>query len=265
MKTNITFSLNITTIILICVILLALIIGGSKLYHNKIGKLKDSVEAEVKLRKALTDTVGYYINERNEWVAERRSIQTSIKNLENMNLELTENQKELLQRVKEVDRKNNIITAALVQTQIMVDSLLHDGETFVDTSKGRIIFSDRYVNNNKEMTYKLTVGNVKLFKPNLKPTLMFDSLYFPNKQFIEFHWIDDKKEGYPVSFSITNSNEFFSTVNVDSYAIPEIDKQELDPDFGQKLKNFFNNTGDNILWIGIGVGTGTALTLILSK
>lgn len=265
MKTKVTLNLNLFTIILIGVIIFLFVFGGFKFYNNTVDDYKTKVKNEIKLRKALTDSVEYYQNEKKEWVTEKLTIQTTIKNLELISGELTENQKELLDRIKETNKKYDIITAALVQTQIKIDSLIHGGETVVDTNSGKIVFSDYLVDNKKEIKYKLTVGNVKPFDITKTPTLLFDSLYFPNKQFIEFYWADNKKEGYPISFSITNSNDFFKSTNVDSYAIPKLDKQEIDPNFGKRLKNFFKKSGDKVIWTTIGVGVGTGLVLFLTK
>lgn len=265
MKTNVTLNLNLSTIILVGVIVFLFLFGGYRAYNNKVDEYEKKVESEIKLRDALVDTVVHYQNKEKAWVAAKLAIQSSIENLELINAKLTENQRELIERIKEVNKKNNIITAALVQTQVKIDSLIHEGETVVDTNGGRIIFSDHFIDGKKELRYRLTISNVKPLNLFTKPTLLFDSIYFPNKQFVEFHWIDDKKEGYPISFTVTNSNDYFKTTNIDSYVIPKIDKQEIDPNFGKRMKNFFKKSGDKVVWTAVGVGVGTALVLILRK
>ena len=62
--------------------------------------------------------------------------------------------------------------------------------------------------------------------PELRPLLTISNFKIPNKQFVEFHWEDDKTT--PIAFSVTNSNPLFITNNIESYAIPELIKEEID-------------------------------------
>jgi hypothetical protein len=227
--------------------------------------LKNKYQTEVKLKDALIDTVHTYQNKQKEWVAEKLTIQTTVKNLEKMNDQLTTSQKELLARVKEIEKNNHIIAAALFETNALIDSLVHKGETVVDTANKKIIFSDWRKDGKKEVSYKLIVGNVIPSKLGLQPTLLIDSLYFPNKQFIEFHWKNDKKKGYPVTFSISNSNDYFKTVNVDSYIIPEITKEKLNPNGWQKIGNFFVRSGKTIVTAASGAVVGAAAFWLMTK
>jgi hypothetical protein len=83
---------------------------------------------------------------------------------------------------------------------------------------------------------------------------IFDSFNLPNKQEISFQWGKEPKEGYPVSFSVSNSNKYFKVANIESYAIPEIKKTELKPNFWNKLGTTFTKGGNSIVYIGIGAG-----------
>ncbi len=256
---NINLNLNLNTIIIIGVIVFFVFGGGLKLYQNKVNNLKDKLETEIKLKDALLDSVKYHKNKENELVAEKLTIQETLKNLEKINTQLTSSQKELLARVKELGKKNAVITAALVESKVVIDSLIHKGQTIVDTTKKTITYKDNYKNGNKEVSYEFMAGNVTPFPINAKPTFLIKSLFFPNKQFVEFHWDKDNKKTYPIAFSVSNSNDFFKTVNIESYAIPELKKDIVDPTGWQKIGGFFTRTGNKLIYIGIGgaIGAGT--------
>jgi hypothetical protein len=263
--TKFNVNLNLSTIILIGAITFLLFGGGIKLYQNKVDNLKDKLETEIKLKDALLDSVKHYQNKENEWVSEKLTIQETIKNLEKMNGQLTDSQRELLRRVVEANKKNAIITAALIQSQVVIDSLKHQGQTTIDTTKKTINFKDNYRVDKKEFSYSFTIGKVLPAYMNEKPTLRIDSLYFPNKQFISFQWKKAKGKNYPISFSISNSNDFFKTVNIDSYAIPALDKDKIDPTGWQKFGNFFKKNGQTLMYIGIGGAVGVGTYIIMTK
>lgn len=246
-------------LILVIVLLLLTIFFGWKHYSDKINEKNNEIELQKKLTDALLDENKTYKNKEDEWVVEKLTLQESIKNLHGIYNQLSDNQKELIDRVKVLNKQNTVIAAALVQTQIKIDSLLLDGKVTIDTTKKTVVFEDSYRKDNKIMDYKFTISNVIPSPFNVKPIFMIESLTFPNKQEISFMWKDNKKKGYPVSFSITNSNDFFKTVNVDSYIIPEINKQVLDPNGWQKIGNFFNRNSNNLIYVGIGgvLGAGT--------
>lgn len=265
MEKKLNININITTLILIAIVLFVLLFGGWKYFNGKINNLNKDLETEVKLKNALIDNVNYYKNKEGEWTAEKLTIQESIKNLEKMNSQLTATQKELLSRVKEINDKNEVIAAALLETQVKIDSLLLKGKTVVDSVNKTIKFVDNYKQDNYEMNYSFTVKNVIPAFNLIKPTLTIDSLKFPNKQLIDFHWKDNKKEGYPVTFSVSNSNDFFKTVNIESYSIPEISKEALKPNFWQKIDNFLGRTGNNLVYFGVGGAVGAATILYLKK
>lgn len=246
---------------LVLVILLAIIY----FQFQTNSKLSDRVETEVKFRNALIDTVTRYQNKEKEWVAEKLTIQKNIKDLDKLNSQLTSSQKELVARIKEVEKTNNIIAAALINTNVMIDSLIHKGKTVVDTLNKSIEFSNKYVDGKKSVDYKFVVGNVMPINSKINPTLRIDSLYFSNKQFIDFHWNDDKKNGYPVTFSVTNSNDFFKTGNIESYVIPSISKEHLNPTGWQKVENFFIRNGKSFIKFGFGAAVGAGGMLILLK
>ena len=64
---------------------------------------------------------------------------------------------------------------------------------------------------------------------------------------------------YPIGFSVTNTNPLFETVNIDSYAIPELQKTDLTPTNWNKFTNFFKTNGKYIVAFGIAVAGGSIL------
>jgi hypothetical protein len=243
---------------IIMIFLLLLFSMGATIYFQRqsIAKWKDKYQTEAKLKNALLDSVNYYQNKQGEWVAEKLTIQETIKNLEKINGQLNDFQKELLARIIGIEKKNTVIAAALIRTEVKVDSLLHGGNTVVDTTNKTVNFSDTSKIGKKVFAYDLTVGKVLPAFPNVKPTLFFKSIYFPNETFVEFHWKKDKKADYPVAFSVTNTNGYFKTANVDSYIIPDVKYH------GSKFDQWLAKNGKMLMYIGIGAGGATGLWLL---
>jgi hypothetical protein len=274
LKTDI--NLNLGVIILIAAALVILIGGGFTLHSKKVNKLETELLAEVNLKNALIDSMSTYRNKEKEWVAEKLTIQGSVKELEKENLTLTNSQKELLTRVKNVEKEKNqlkqekeVIAAALIETQLIVDSLKHQGETVVDTTSKQVSFTDLYQKTIDDvkytMKYDFVVGNVLPANPLEKPSFLIKSLSFPNEQFVDFHWNKDKKKGYPISFSVSNSNGFYQTANIESYAIPNLKKEIINPTGWQKIGSFFRENGNKAVYIGIGGAIGVGTYIILTK
>lgn len=242
------------TNLIIYAILAILIIGGAYYYDNKVDKLRDEVNTERNLKMALIDSVHTYQNERNELVAEKLSLQARTRELREINDNLNENQRELLDRILELRKEKDVIAAALIQMEFKVDSLQSDAEVEVQDSSVTFTKIDESIN------YKIRVNNVTPLG-SYDPSLYFEKIEVYNKQFIEFHWENNKDYGYPVSFSISNSNPYFVVNDVDSYIIPEIKKVDVKPTFWQKVGKTLDKGKDNAIWIGVGAG----LTLLLTK
>lgn len=245
--------LNKTNIIIFAV-LAAIIIGGAYYYDNKVSNLKDDVQIERNLKMALTDSVNTYVNKHNEVVAEKLTLQVKIKDLNKINGNLNENQKDLLTRIIELNKEKDIIAAANLELEFKVDSLLSDG--IVSVGDSSVTFS-KYDGN---INYKIKVNNVTPMG-SFDPSLYFEQISIFNQQFIEFHWEDNKDYGYPVSFSITNTNPYFVVNDVDSYIIPEIKKIEVKPTFWQRFGKTLKGGKDKAIWVGV----GAVATLLLTK
>ena len=245
--------LNKTNLI-IYVILASIILGGAYFYNKKVDNLQNDLTVERNLKMALIDSVSYYTNKYDEVVAEKSTLQVTIKDLQKINDDLSDNQQELLTRISELKKEKDVIAAALIQMEFKVDSLQADAEVTVADSS--VTFSKI----NESINYDIRVNNVIPFGTKM-PSLYFNKIEVYNKQFIEFHWEKNKEYGYPVSFSITNSNPYFVVNDVDSYIIPEIKKEEVKPTFWQKFGKTLKNGKNDAIWIGVGAG----LTYILLK
>ena len=79
----------------------------------------------------------------------------------------------------------------------------------------------------------------------------------PNELFLEFFWEDGKT--HPTTVSITNSNTLFKTHDIDSYIIPEIQKDVVKPTGWKKIGNFFKKSGKYIGIFGAGALVGGLL------
>lgn len=243
----------------ILIVILVIGIGFiSKCSYDSNQELKEDKIESNNLIKALTDSTTFYKNKFGEVVAEKKSIQIDLDDLNDLNIELTDNQKNLIKRINSLDKDKEVITAALVKAQFIIDSLKGNTIVVIDTLNNKITFSEK----TPFMDYSITAFNVK---PNgsIKPELMFNKFNIPNEQFITFNWDKkDKKNKYPVSFNISNSNPYYIINNIDSYAIPELKKEDVKPTFWSKTKDFFKKSGSTIGKVGIGVAIGVGLTLL---
>ena len=247
---------------IVLVIILCLVGGGIwKIQNNRIKEWKGKHQTEVKLRNALIDTVSHYKNAYGEEVATKLTLQTTVKNLEEINDDLTASQQELLRRVKEADKENSIISAALIEAEAIIDSLMGDGWVVVNPEDSTINFSD----STDFLLYDITIGNAFASTPEKDPTIMFNHWRMPNKQFVDFHWKDEKKEGYPIEFSVSNSNPYFKTIDINSYAIPRLDKEVLNPTGWQKVGQWFSKNGKIVGFVAGGVVIGAGGTYLLMQ
>ncbi len=245
-------------------VILLLILGGGflKIQHNKILKLRTEKLAEVKLKNALLDTLHIYQNKDSLWVAEKLTIQASVKDLENDKVQLTANQQRLIAKVKDVEKENSVITAALIQANFIIDSLQHGGLVLVDTVNKTVSFIEP---DDPDIQYNFTATGVLPFPPNTKPSLLINSLRLPNEQFVAFHWVDDRKAGYPIAFSLTNSNKYVKVNDINSYAIPQLQKEVINPTGWGKFGQWIKKNGKIVGYVAGGVVVGAGGTYILMK
>lgn len=247
----------------IVIIILFIIIGGGmyKIQRNKIDKLNEKYISEVKLKNALTDTIKTYKDKENNWVSEKLTIQGRIDNLLEDSVRLTASQRSLLKKVNAADKKNKVITAALIRAKFVIDSLMHDGGS-VDTTNKTVEFIE---DKNPDIKYDLKIFGVLPYPPNTKPSLLIKKLELPNEQFIKFQWDKDKRANYPISFSVTNTNKYINVYDVNSYAIPELTKPDIDPTGWEKFSNWINRNQNYLKWFGGGALVGGGATYLLFK
>lgn len=234
---------------LLIVVIIAIILGLSAtvyFQHNRINTLKNKVDTEVKLKDALLDSMKIYKNKEGEWTAEKLTIQATIKELNGMYGELSVAQKELIDRVKELNKKNDVIVAALVQANVKIDSLLNNGKPVIDTVNKKITFAEL---KNPDINYHFEVRSVVPAFPNIAPSLLIKDLTMPNKSLVSFQF--DKTKGNPISFSVSNSNKYFQIANIESYAIPGINKNIIQPTGWQKTWGWIKRNG-TIIIVGVG-------------
>jgi len=222
-------TINVGQIIIIVIALIVLIGGGWMLYSNRVGNLKEKLDTETKLKNALVDTIQFHVNSYKEIVAEKLTLQGTIKGLTDKNNNLTSNEKNLLARVKKAEKDYTVIAAALIETHVIIDSLSNPVVT-VDSLNNRVGFKD----STSYIKYNIDVMNVKALNASNKPAIRFNQFDLINTQYIDFLWKDNVREGNPVAFSVSNSNKYFKTFDIVSYAIPQLDKKTVKPNFIQR-------------------------------
>src|SRR5574343_267451 len=221
-------SLTIKTIsIIITVIILFFIFNVG---CNRIKNQNKELEYQEKLIGALTNTMRQYRDVNGNLVSEKKTIQADLDILNDENVKLTKTQRELLEQVEKANKKNMVLAAANIQLRAEIDSLLNIIGV-VDTTKHTINFPY----NSDDLLLNLTVGNVTPFDKSKQTFLNVNKITFPNKQEIKFQWDNNKRENYPISFSVTNTNKYFVVENIESYAIPGLDKDQISPTKWQKL------------------------------
>lgn len=213
---------------------------------------RDMQTQESNLRKALTDSSTHFRTKEGAWGEQKRSLQTDLDNLKDKNLNLTANQKALVKEVERQNKNAQVIAAALIDLKAEVANW-KDNHPIEETDS-----SVRFAETTKDFVYDLTIANVKPIELKI-PTLTFNKVSFPNTQTINFHWKDDRKEGYPTEFSVINTNQYFKVNDIQSYVIPEIKKEDIKPNFWQKLGKFSKTTGGKLVFFGAGVVVGAAI------
>lgn len=257
---NVTFNINVTTLIIIGVVILLIFGGGFSIMNKNNKRIKAELEQERKLVAALNDSLRITTNKYGEVVNEKLTLQTTVENLEKINDELTEDQKNLLRRLQATEKEKSIINAALIKANFIIDSLLHAGEVLIGDSI--ITFIER---TNPDIQYTIDVLDVMPVNTEITPRMLFRNLNIPNDTYVEFFWKEDKKEGYPVSFSVTNTNKYMKVHNIESYAIPSLQKDELDPNNWQKFNQWLDNVSGSTGKYIIGGVVGAGITVLIMR
>jgi hypothetical protein len=101
---------------------------------NDNKNFNDKLVQEANLRKALADTVTHFQTKEGEWGAEKRTMQTDLKTLKDVNLNLNENQKALIKHVEQQNKTNQVIAAAIIDLRAEVKGLKDDAPVAVTDS-----------------------------------------------------------------------------------------------------------------------------------
>jgi hypothetical protein len=218
-------------------------------YNNKVGTLNQEIVNKEQLMIAMNDSMRTVIDENGDLKSTKKTLQANLKELKGLNKSLTLDQNKLIDKVAKTSKKNTVITAALIKTQAELEKI--KGKTNFKNDTTLVLTMDT-----DSLSYEIEVTGVALSADSAQHEIV--SLKIPNEQYVEFKW-GNKKEGYPISFSVTNTSPYMKTYNIESYALPEIKKDELKPTLFQKVDKFF---GDNRKPFIIGVGVGAALMII---
>ena len=230
-------NLDIKTIAII-ILLLVVMVGGGFFWNNH-DKWKAKYNLETNLKEALQDSIHIYQNKEGEWVSEKKTLQADISSLSDENLNLTDNQENLVKRIKSISNEKDVIAAALAYQVVTIDSLTQLA-TNIDTVNHEIDF----VATSDSLEYDITVKNVSPSDSLIMPLMSINKLVIPNEVFIEFHW--EKEKTHPIAFSMTNTNPLFKVTDLDSYVIPEIQKDIIKPTGWKKFGNWFKENGKKV-------------------
>jgi hypothetical protein len=145
-----------------------------------------------------------------------------------------------------------VLFRSLVQLTAKIEGLTNEKPTNVTDT------SIQFTSITPDFEYDLTVFNVKPIDLKI-PKLTLNHIVFPNTQTVNFHW-KEEKDGYPISFSVVNTNQYFKVNDIQSYAIPSLKKEELEPNFWNRIKKFSKTTTGKVLVFGAGLFTGVIIS-----
>ena len=240
---------------LIIVILIILMGVGLNYHLNKRSQDEKKYETELKLREALQDSVKTYQTKEGNWVSEKRTLQGSLGELSEENVGLNKNQKALIGTINSMNKEwkgeKEIWAAARIEYNTLIDSLniFIAGASNIDTTNNLITFAQPDTTQN--FVYNFDIYNVRPHPVNKMPEIKINLLDFPNTQTITFTFDKNDRKDYPVSFSVMNTNPYYRVNNVESYAIPSINKDLVNPSGWQKFGRWIKINGKYIL-VGAG-------------
>lgn len=235
-------SYKLTLILIGIIILLSLAFAWE---INSRNKATDHLKQEIALRSALQSEMVITKDKLGHETAEKVSLQTDVKTLVEMKDKLSADKQELITLVQAQDKNHKLIAAAVVKTVIVVKEItITKPVATTDSSASFAITTD-------SISYDAKVSGIHLDSTKV-PSLVVRNLTLPNTSEVSFQW-GDKQNGYPVSFKIKNSNPYFKVQNLDSYAIPELKKTTVRPNFFQAISLSFMK-GKTPFIIGLSAG-----------
>jgi hypothetical protein len=226
-------------------LLIALLGLMGYLYHaDRVGAYEQQLRGKEHLLSALSDEMRTTRESNGQLRHTKKTLQASVGELERHNHLLTDRQRRLVGQMK---HNKNAFAGALVAMRLEVRGLRGKTTATSDTTLLLTHESD-------SLSYAIQVEGVRPTSAARHTLLRLDA---PNEQAVAFQW-GDRREGFPVSFTVTNSNPLFKVGDVDSYAIPEIQKQVLRPTLMARLR-----TNRKPFLIGVGVGAAAAAAIKL--
>ena len=249
---------------ILIIILILLLFGGGYYLINMVNGLDSELSQTIKLNEALKDSVEYFETKEGEWGAEKRTLQGEIDDLLEENNDLNEDQKALLNTVKRLNKnfkkEREIFVAARIRYETLIDSLdnVIANATDVDTVNNIVSFAQ--TDTAAHFIYDLDVLGVRPYPETTHPEIQFKTIDFPNEQTISFNWDKNKRKDYPISFSVINTNKYFKVENIESYAIPELQKDKIDPTGWQRVWRWIKINGKYVLVGAAGFTIGAAVS-----
>jgi hypothetical protein len=225
--------------------LLALLLTGASLlwqhqhYQQRLARARE----QQLLQAALLSRMGAWQTADGHWHYEKKTIQASPAEV------LRQPGLTPLQRrvVTVARRQPRVITAAVLIQRVTPDQPVV--VPVASRADSTVVFAVR-------TDTMRVVARVSGVAPGPRPELRLDSLELRNEQTIVFQW-GEKKEGYPISLRVENSNPYFQQTAMESYAIPQLQKDEIKPTLGVRLRKnggVLLKVGGPALLLGTGLG-----------
>ncbi|MFW6219305.1 MAG: hypothetical protein ACOC33_00425 [bacterium] len=232
---------------------LLILLSATYFFYAKHKNIKLKYNTEKKLSNALSDSIRIIKDENGDLSYEKLTLQTKLNRLENQNINLSKSQRELINYIKQQDNNKEVISAALIEMKAEIKNLKDNNPNIVNDST--ISFEKK----SDTLNYKFRIKNVQPFNLQ-KPSLEITYLNIPTQQFISFNWDKNRRDDFPISFNVKYSNPLFTPYTIESYAIPELQKTQIKPNFFDKVGEFTNKTGIKLTIFGVGLGAGYLLS-----
>ncbi len=205
------------TLLVIVLLLVVLAFGAERCQRQG---LETKIEETQRLQLALQDSLRITHLRNGQLRYEKKTLQGTISQVSAQNSQLNKQQKELLTYVKEQAKKpkrdGGLIAAGSVVYETGINKPLPSVPATVSDSVDVVDFAYE----SDTLRYRARLRGVRIDSTS-RPRLQLTALSLPNTATVAFQW-GTKKEGYPVSFSVQNSNPLYRVSNVESYAIPEL-------------------------------------------
>ena len=193
------------------------------------------------IQAVLLDTMVERTNKLGTITTEKEAFQVQLSFLEKKYNTLNARSKELLDKINTLEKKKELIQATNIHQRAVIDSLINN-KPIIDIPKGTVTYRDSLYNKDKsvKLRYEFLVRM-------LDYQLTIRKIEMPNTLYISHKYSSDKTR---VLVNVVNSNEYFKTLDIDSYIIP------LEPN-NSHFKTYLIVGG-----VGVGVGIITALVFL---